>query len=56
VRNVIAGLDDQGRWLSAYAGERLVGQPKFKPGFQYLDSGVFSRNVEALSAFLATAR
>lgn len=52
IRKIIGALDNQGRWLSTYAGERLVGQPKFKPGFQYLDSGVFSRNVEALSAFV----
>jgi PelA/Pel-15E family pectate lyase len=56
VRKIIGDLDDQGRWLSTYAGERLVGQPKFKPGFQYLDSGVFSRNVETLSAYVAAAR
>ena len=57
VRKIIAGLDDQGRWLSAYeAGQRLVGQPKFQPGFQYLDSGVFSRNVETISAFIAATR
>jgi PelA/Pel-15E family pectate lyase len=56
VRKIIAALDDQGRWISTYAGERLVGQPKFKPGFQYLDSGVFSRNLETLSAYIAAAR
>jgi hypothetical protein len=57
VRKVIASLDEQGRWLSTYeAGQRLVGQPKFKPGFQYLDSGVFSKNVETLSAFVRVTR
>jgi hypothetical protein len=49
-------LDDQGRWVSTYAGERLVGQPKFATGFQYLDSGVFNENVEALSSYLAATR
>ena len=53
---IIADLDDQGRWISTYAGERLVGQPKFKPGFQYLDSAVFCRNVETLSAYLSRVR
>ncbi len=52
VRAIIAALDDQGRWLSAYAGERLVGQPKFKPGEQYLASAVFSSNLEQLSRFV----
>ncbi|HEX5106170.1 MAG TPA: hypothetical protein VFV87_20260, partial [Pirellulaceae bacterium] len=52
VRRIISDLDDQGRWISTYAGERLVGQPKFKLGYQYLDSGVFSRNLNAISAFL----
>jgi hypothetical protein len=52
VRKIIADLDTEGRWISTYAGEPLVGQPKFRPGQQYLSSGVFSQNVEALSAYL----
>lgn len=52
VRRIIDQLDTQGRWVSTYAGERLVGQPKFSPGQQYLSSEVFSQNVEALSAYL----
>lgn len=55
VRKTIAALDDQGRWISTYAGERLTGQPKFKPGEQYLASAVFSRNLERLSAFVKPA-
>jgi PelA/Pel-15E family pectate lyase len=51
VRRIVKELDG-GRWVSVYDGERLVGQPKFAPGFKYLSSGVFSKNVEALSAFL----
>lgn len=46
-------MDGQGRWISTYAGERLVGQPKFANGFRYLDSGVFNRNVKVLSDYLA---
>ena len=42
--------------MSTYAGERLVGQPKFKPGEQYLASAVFSRNLELLSDFVAQPR
>ncbi len=53
VRKVIAGLDEQSRWPSTYSGERLTGQPKFKPGEQYLSSEVFARNVQTLAAYLA---
>lgn len=51
-RAVIAALDADGRWVSVYAGERLVGQPKFPAGYRYLSSEVFNRNVELLSAYL----
>jgi hypothetical protein len=56
VRQIIAALDDQGRWMSAYSGERLVGQPKFKPGEQYVSSDVFSRNMRALAEYLENTR
>jgi hypothetical protein len=46
-------LDAEGRWVSTYGGERLVGQPKFAPGFKFVSSAVFSTNLEALSAYLA---
>jgi hypothetical protein len=52
VRRIIKELDQEGRWISTYAGERLVGQPKFQPGFRYLSSEVFCRNVETLSTYL----
>jgi PelA/Pel-15E family pectate lyase len=52
VRQVISALDAEGRWISTFAGERLVGQPKFKPGDQYLSSEVFSRNLTLLSQYL----
>ena len=35
--------DADGRWVSTYDGEALVGQPKFAPGERYLSSAVFSR-------------
>lgn len=54
-REAIAALDAQGRWISTYAGERLVGQPKFKPGFRYLGSNVFIENTGRLSAYLRRA-
>ena len=52
MRRIVGELDDQGRWVSTFAGEGLVGQPKFARGFQYLSSAVFSHNVETLSAYL----
>ncbi len=54
VRRIISELDNQGRWTSTYAGERLVGQPKFERGFQFLSSAVFARNVETLSEYIAS--
>jgi len=51
-RRIAKELDAEGRWVSVYAGERLVGQPKFATGFKYVSSDVFSRNVEALSAYI----
>lgn len=52
VRRIVTELDADGRWVSTYAGEHLVGQPKFANGFRYVSSGVFSRNVETLSRYL----
>lgn len=56
VRRIVRDLDAEGRWVSTYAGERLVGQPKFDASFKYLSSEVFSRNVETLSEYLAASR
>jgi PelA/Pel-15E family pectate lyase len=53
VRKIVKELDAEGRWISMFAGEPLVGQPKFAAGFAYVSSAVFSRNVQTLSAFLA---
>ncbi|HYH64327.1 MAG TPA: pectate lyase [Urbifossiella sp.] len=52
VRRVVAALDAEGRWVSTYAGERLVGQPPFATGFRYVSSEVFRRNVGVLSDYL----
>ena len=52
VRSILATLDHQGRWVSTYAGEPLVGQAKFPRGTKYLSSEVFSRNLERLSDYL----
>ncbi|WP_013626637.1 pectate lyase [Rubinisphaera brasiliensis] len=51
-QQILKSLDDRGRWVSTYAGERLVGQPKFRPGDKYLSSAVFSENVETLAEWL----
>jgi len=56
VRRIIKELDPQARWISTYAGERLVGQPKFEPGFKFISSDVFCRNVETLSDYIASQR
>lgn len=56
VRRIVAALDADGRWVSSFAGEKLVGQPKFATGFKYLSSAVFSQNVETLSEYLATTK
>ncbi len=53
VRQIIKSLDGQGRWMSVYQGERLVGQPKFAMEEQYLSSAVFSQNITVLSQYLA---
>lgn len=53
VAEIVADLDDQGRWISTFDGELLVGQPKFQPGEAYIDSAVFCRNLEILAAALA---
>jgi PelA/Pel-15E family pectate lyase len=52
VQQVLEDLDEQGRWINSYSGERLVGQPKFAPGFQYISSDAFSRNLELLSRYV----
>jgi PelA/Pel-15E family pectate lyase len=56
VRRILAEMDGAGRWVSLYAGEGLVGQPKFPASFQYLSSAVFSRNVQVLSDYLSAVR
>lgn len=55
VRTIIRELDADGRWITTYAGERLVGQPEFRDAFRYISSDVFSRNVEILSRYIASS-
>jgi hypothetical protein len=56
IRWIIDDLDDQGRWISTYGGERLVGQPKFAEGYKYISSEVFAKHVEMLSDYLRTRK
>lgn len=56
IRTIIRELDAEGRWISTYMGQRLVGQPKFKPGERYLASEVFVKNLETLSDCVAKSR
>ena len=51
-RAIIDALDSQGRWINRFAGEPLVGQPKFQPREQYISSATFSENLSALSDYL----
>ncbi len=48
VREILTSQDRQGRWLSTYAGEMLVGQPKFRNGEPYLSSELFCENLLTL--------
>jgi hypothetical protein len=45
----------EGCWVSKYAGESLMGQAKFAAGTEYLSSGVFCKNIEALAEYLTEA-
>jgi PelA/Pel-15E family pectate lyase len=57
VEKIIGALDAKGRWVTKYDGDptRLVGQPKFELGEEYLSSALFSENLMALSRFLKPA-
>lgn len=56
VRRIIGELDQQGRWVTQYTDERLVGQPKFERGFRYISSDVFNRNLQTLSEYIKRLR
>jgi hypothetical protein len=55
-RKIVHDLDDQGRWITTHAGERLVGQPKFASGFRYIGSNVFNENMGVLCDYLEATR
>lgn len=52
VRRILDSLDDEGRWIDTFNGQRLVGDQKFRPGDRYISSETFSRNMETLAAYL----
>jgi PelA/Pel-15E family pectate lyase len=55
-RAIIDSLDPDGRWISTFSGEPLYGQPKFKTGDRYVNSAVFSDNLQTLASFVAFRR
>lgn len=55
VRELIAQLDDQNRWITAATGDRIAGQPKFSRGQPFISSAVFARNLETLSRYVEAA-
>jgi hypothetical protein len=58
VAKIVAALDDKGRWMTVHDGgeTRLVGQPKFAEGEEYLSSAVFADNLTMLSRYLTAAK
>ena len=53
VQEIVEALDKGGRWITTHKGERLVGQPKFAEGFQYISSDTFHKNVVKLCEYLS---
>lgn len=56
VAQLVKQLDSDGRWVSTFAGERLIGQPKFAAGDRYLSSEIFSKNLSELAEFLEATK
>jgi len=54
VARIVSELDTQGRWVSRYSNQRLVGQPKFRRGERFVASGVFSENLTTLADWLGS--
>jgi len=54
VEKIIGALDDRGRWITVNdsGSTRLVGQPKFAEGEEYLSSATFAENLTILSRSL----
>lgn len=54
VKPILASLDDQGRWITTFTAQKLVGDQRFQPGDQYISSETFAKNIETLSGYLKT--
>src|SRR5690606_7667251 len=57
VAKILSALDAEGRWITRHDGDetRLVGQPKFATGEEYLSSATFAENLSALARYLKGA-
>ncbi len=55
VQPILASMDDQGRWITTYKDQLLVGDQKFRPGDQYISSETFAEHIETLSGYLKSA-
>jgi hypothetical protein len=55
VREILAQLDDQARWVTSATGDRITGQPKFSKGQPFISSAVFARNLEMLGTYVEAA-
>lgn len=52
-RKALKQLDRQGRWITRYSGQLLVGQPRFRAQEAFISSAVFGQNLNALSRWLS---
>lgn len=52
VRKVLDSLSSDGSWSHRYAGEKLMGSPKFKMGESYVSSAEFCDNISLLINYL----
>jgi hypothetical protein len=55
VQEILKAFDGQ-RWVSTYRGERLVGQPPFREGFEFLSRQVFADNLTTLAEYLSAGK
>lgn len=55
VKPILESLDDEGRWITTFSDQKLVGDQRFHPGDQYISSETFAENIKTLSGFLKTA-
>ncbi|MEW4451604.1 pectate lyase [Bremerella sp. JC817] len=52
VNRILKSLDSEGRWITTFKDERLVGDQRFKPGDQFISSETFADNLVDLSTYL----